>query len=785
MANDALGFPFGRFTNDNQPQDAKYFNRFTKLPYVNVAEVMSVLPIGVRVAGLEVNIAGIEYWFPANETDLSLPPVVKVGGIEIKDDTIALDSTYSSKKIESDFLTNAFKFPISEGYTTENAAEITYPKGAYYSGSYSNSSGLKVTGVLQIKLPHTFFDNRVVDISGRITRSSSPAETIDFFVGGYFSGDTTHNWWNIKPAKWKRDLIDLPDIPVRFGYILDGIDLHPVIEIGTISTIWSGVCSFVITGVTVTNDPTSDAQLKGMKSNWVVSVVDIALPNGQSNLSTIMLVPTQPISFVDKVLSGCDLVFSVSNTKVSVNTGYYDIAGTQYNPPAMGTPFNIPTPNATYPRRDVITGTQNLISANDSYFKYYIGTPSETATLPTIGANEVIIRDLLVSTGGVQPSPPDLSGYAKLNGGNNFSGDQTTNLAIRASQVHITKYGDNTTNQYSFLWFDRLHDGNLSFVAIDNSGGFFDVYTVNRLNKILDFKVRPTLNGSQLALLSEVGTKENTANKSNDVADVASTIKFPVWTAVVSYLTSVLNSFKTANFLDATSSIQGQINGKEPALPTGGTSSQYFAGDKTLKDFATAAETQTQTTPATQAGKMITLFSLIYWFNWLKTQVVNISSTWSFTKLLAGTSTVKNAHLTIAAPTSTIATEHSDWGIAYTGTEIGAEWKETTDFRKKINRNGVTDEYLFKGVNKALEGAGVAIAFLGADGTIQRGATVEEAYTLDTDVITAITSATYTTNYAVITPANSKIFRQGDEYFDSTSKFLYKAIADNQVKRMQ
>ena len=72
--------------------------------------------------------------------------------------------------------------------------------------------------------------------------------------------------------------------------------------------------------------------------------------------------------------------------------------------------------------------------------------------------------------------------------------------------------------------------------------------------------------------------KEDTANKSTSTSDSSSNTKFPVWSAVVSYVTSLgyqtasmvssaissaLASFKTANYLDATSSIQTQLDSKE------------------------------------------------------------------------------------------------------------------------------------------------------------------------------------------------------------------------------
>lgn len=86
MANKPLGFPFGFFTNDNTPDSGKYWNRIETppRPYTNIAEVMSVLPIGVRVGGLTVNVVGVEYWWkPEWNTNLLLAqnPVVKEYGI--------------------------------------------------------------------------------------------------------------------------------------------------------------------------------------------------------------------------------------------------------------------------------------------------------------------------------------------------------------------------------------------------------------------------------------------------------------------------------------------------------------------------------------------------------------------------------------------------------------------------------------------------------------------------------------------------------------------------------
>jgi len=74
--NNALGFPFGIFTNDNTPLDAKYFKNFnnfnTKIPYTSVAEANTILVSGLRHIGLTININGVDYWYNNGILDTDL-----------------------------------------------------------------------------------------------------------------------------------------------------------------------------------------------------------------------------------------------------------------------------------------------------------------------------------------------------------------------------------------------------------------------------------------------------------------------------------------------------------------------------------------------------------------------------------------------------------------------------------------------------------------------------------------------------------------------------------------
>jgi len=215
------------------------------------------------------------------------------------------------------------------------------------------------------------------------------------------------------------------------------------------------------------------------------------------------------------------------------------------------------------------------------------------------------------------------------------------------------------------------------------------------------------------------------------------------------------------------------VDNTDPLNPvissTGGGGSTTFADD-----------TQTQTGTATNIA--IDPLRLANWWTYIKGIANNISSNWSFSKGAFGTTTFGNSFITLAASTSSVASFLCTFGASYSGTMTeGLIWGEDTDKRLRIYRNAVVDEFIFAGKNKTLEGTGTAVMYIAADGSITRGAVVDEGFTLDADIISAITGATYSSNRATITPASSKIFYQGELYDDGT--YTYIAIANNSVRR--
>lgn len=198
MSNTALGFPFGFFTNDNLPQDAKYFNRTTKLPYTNVAEATDsvLMPPGIRHKGLTVNIAGVEYWWRDGIADNQL--IVKtIGTSDITlqkaytnstDGGIILDATRNDIKIKAiSGLTKSMSFIDSINieriyFTSEGTKRISANNDGFLVDSGSNIKGnnLNIKDIYSI-------GNAVFDSGKGIQSYQSPNSN-------YFKGITGSKW---------------------------------------------------------------------------------------------------------------------------------------------------------------------------------------------------------------------------------------------------------------------------------------------------------------------------------------------------------------------------------------------------------------------------------------------------------------------------------------------------------------------------------------------------------------------------------------------------------------
>ena len=82
-------------------------------------------------------------------------------------------------------------------------------------------------------------------------------------------------------------------------------------------------------------------------------------------------------------------------------------------------------------------------------------------------------------------------------------------------------------------------------------------------------------------------------------------------------------------------------------------------------------------------------------------------------------------------------------------------------------------------------GPGERLLSVNSVGNPQTNYTLTEQIIEDTDIITALTSATYTNGISIIAPAGGKVFEKGLIYFDAVAGYLYYAYLNNNVIRFK
>lgn len=197
-------------------------------------------------------------------------------------------------------------------------------------------------------------------------------------------------------------------------------------------------------------------------------------------------------------------------------------------------------------------------------------------------------------------------------------------------------------------------------------------------------------------------------------------------------------------------------------------------------ELALDSDLETQTTP-TEDNKFVSRHGLIYWWNWLKTQAVNITGSWQFSKLGAGVAANISAFISLGLNTASIGQLYIPPStVDYTGSIIGMLWNNTGEF-KFLDVDGISNR-LFKWNNNELGiSDGNYVVVLNQYGSASANIKVTERWVFNTDVIDAIAAATFVLSRDTITPANDAIMFRGQMYDDGT--YTYEAIEDNIVRR--
>lgn len=220
----------------------------------------------------------------------------------------------------------------------------------------------------------------------------------------------------------------------------------------------------------------------------------------------------------DGLISGGEATLGVGS--VTIDTAIYRINKVQY------TSFNT-----------VFSGIANSPSGTQYYLVVYgeIGGTLDTisgardtiAVIPSIPVNTVKVNTILVGDGGVESTTPDLSGFAKLVGGNTFNGQQRIDVGSPAEQALKTK---GQIESYGYRFYFRNRDifseltsdfvirtasGDNEFLHFYKGTGDRDDLTWSKTTGIFNFKQRPTFNGVNLVDENQLNTKQDLLNETN------------------------------------------------------------------------------------------------------------------------------------------------------------------------------------------------------------------------------------------------------------------------------
>lgn len=180
------------------------------------------------------------------------------------------------------------------------------------------------------------------------------------------------------------------------------------------------------------------------------------------------------------------------------------------------------------------------------------------------------------------------------------------------------------------------------------------------------------------------------------------------------------------------------------------------------KQAALSIPTDAEMQSGTDNVKYITPLRNATWWTWAKTVSQSVTGLWTFSgiRLFAGTAPVAPA--------------------------AGHIWYESLNNALKFRKGLQTVDVITTLDNATYAGTGNRVMQFSSVGNLEVPNEVLDGFISDTDVISAITAATYNSaNFftAYITPANSKNMYLNQEYHDPVSVHSYKAIGQNIVRR--
>lgn len=194
-------------------------------------------------------------------------------------------------------------------------------------------------------------------------------------------------------------------------------------------------------------------------------------------------------------------------------------------------------------------------------------------------------------------------------------------------------------------------------------------------------------------------------------------------------------------------------------------------------ESAIASDSEMQT--GADNAKTTTALRIANWFAWIKTQAQTWAAKQTFSAAPRYSTTTASQFLRVDANKDLVSvSEASD-----TEMQTGAENTKPTTALRIANWFAWRLAQSFTLGN--LVGTGNRVMQVNSVGDVSAPYNIQDGFVTDSDVITAITGATYNSgnNFtANLTPANSKVFNQGQFY--KNLGVLYFATADNQSSRI-
>lgn len=435
----------------------------------------------------------------------------------------------------------------------------------------------------------------------------------------------------------------------------------------------------------------------------------------------------------DGLIDGGDA--TIGTGSVTIDTAYYRLRDT----------LRMSLPRTFTGISNSPTGTQYylLVYGNASGLLDTISGPRDTiAVMPNNPANTVKINTVLVGDGGVESTLPDLSGYASLVEDNTFDGEQNYKRRINVynysgqSQITFRKTDGNQIG-YMTTSVNPIDGGGRFQIGLGDGAGSTTGFLYGDLEKGKFFK---RIEGIDPIDPQDFVTKSyGDTNYSGGGSSYTFTAPLTETGGVVSIANA---SASTTGVL--TSTDWNTFNTKAPA--TGATG--YI-----------------------QNGTGLQTSSNFY-----------ISGTGRATNFGAGIAPNANARYVAAAGTSTIGQFLWTPSASYAGTENGMMNYNSGDSTLRMMRFGSSDQVIFNNNNSSLKLAGLPrLVEANSSGALAATKPILSLLVTDSDVIAAITGATYTSDRANITPASSKVMYVGQIYDDGT--YTYIAIANNVVRR--